>query len=237
MNIKDYYTGMSRLYSHQTILCTIVFIMVVLPSIKITQFFPAISAGIFVLVLMIYSFLKYVYFSFKSNSLPSPKMLNQQSTTLFMIMPTPASTYNWKLYSGNGLCSFSIMEVKGKERKLKNHSGRLYRIMDHKKSLLWHVYIDKQGIKVLSNDESLVFNAAKIDKREYWANNGRDRYQIHKMAYHFVIKKNGRKIMEVSQGIMPLRLQKLFSSSTPMVILDSNIKEYERSLCFVVFLH
>lgn len=236
MNIKDYYTGMSRLYSHQTILSTIVFIIVILPSIKVTQFFPAIGAGIFVLILMMNFFLKYLYFSFKSNSLPSPKILNQQSSTLFMIMPTPVSTYNWKLYTGNGLCRYSAMEVKGKEKKINKQPGKIFRVMDHEKNVLWTIHIDKQAIKVFSNDQSLVFNAAKIDKKEFWANNGRDRYQINKIAYHCVVKKNGRKIMSVSQGIMPLRLQKLFSSSTPMVILDSNIKEYERTVCLAIFL-
>ncbi|MBS4194409.1 hypothetical protein [Lederbergia citri] len=236
MNIKDYYTGMSRLYSHQTILCTIVFIIVILPSIKITQFFPAIGAGIFVLFLMIYFFFKYIYFSFKSNALPSPRILNQQSATLFMIMPSPVSTYNWKLYTGNGLCRYSAMEVKGREKKINKHQGRIFRIMDHEKNLLWNVHINNQGIKVYSNDQRLVFDAMKIDKKEFWANNGRDRYLIHKMAYRCVIKKNGRKIMTVSQGIMPLSLQKLFSSSTPMVVLDSNIKDYERSVCLAIFL-
>ncbi|MBW8350929.1 hypothetical protein K0H71_15975 [Bacillus sp. IITD106] len=236
MNIKDYYTGMSRLYSHQTILCTVVFIIVILPSIKITQFFPAVGAGIFVLILMFYFFLKYLYFAFKSNALPSPRILNQQSTTLFMIMPSPVSTYNWKLYTGNGLCRYSAMEVKGREKKMNKRHGRIFRIMDHEKNLLWNVHIENQGIKVYSNNQSLVFDAKKIDKREFWANNGRDRYQIHKIAYQCVIKKNGRKIMTVSQGIMPLSLQKLFSSSTPMVILDSNIKDYERFVCLALFL-
>ncbi|MCJ8006588.1 hypothetical protein ACFFF5_02290 [Lederbergia wuyishanensis] len=236
MNIKDYYTGMSRLYSHQTILCTIVFIIVILPSIKITQFFPAIGAGIFVLILIVYFFLKYLYFTYKSNSLPSPRILNQQSSTLFMIMPTPVSTYNWKLYTGNGLCRYSAMEVKGKEKKLIKYSGRIFRTMDHEKNLLWTIHIDKQAIKVFSHDQSLVFIASKIDKKEFWANNGKDRYQIQKKVYHCVVKKNGRKILTVSQGIMPLRLQKLFSSSTPMVILDSNIKDYERALCLAIFL-
>ncbi|MFK4997818.1 hypothetical protein ACI2OX_11305 [Bacillus sp. N9] len=45
MNIKNYYSRMTRLYIHQLVLFSLVFIMIILPSMKMMHFIPANVAG------------------------------------------------------------------------------------------------------------------------------------------------------------------------------------------------
>src|SRR5690606_39900149 len=70
MNIREYYAAMSRLYLHQVILCTIFFCILILPSLKITQFIPTVGVGIFIIIMIVYFSIRYLYFIYKSTTLP-----------------------------------------------------------------------------------------------------------------------------------------------------------------------
>ncbi|MBS4203227.1 hypothetical protein [Lederbergia citrea] len=240
MNIRNHYSGMARLYIHQSILYTIFLTIVVLPCLKKTHIFPVIGTGIFILASIVYYFFRYLYFSFKVNALPRPHFAKQQGSVYFLIMPSPVSAYHWKLFSSNGICKFSIVAVTGKEKKSKikatnSKKARVLRVMDHEKNMTCLAFKEKHSFHLYTEGNELLFSAKKQNKREFYGSNGLDRYQYKKMAYNFVVTKNGRKIMTISQGLMPTRLQKLFYASTPVVTFDSNIKDYERHFCLALF--
>lgn len=236
MNIKEYYSGMSRLYMHQTILCVIIFVVVILPSLKMTKFFPVISAGIFVVILAIYYFLRHLYFTYMSSIIPHPQQLNHQGSVL-MIIPTPLSTYQWKLFTGSGLCRISIMRVKGrKKRKMKRLYPKcinIFQIVDHESNKKWIIYKERKAIHIHCNEYDSQYTAKVTNRHEYHL--GNDFFNIKKTMYTYTVMKNDQKLMSISEGIMPINLQKIFHASTPIVTFYRPIKEHERYFCIALF--
>ena len=120
MNIKDYYTGMTRLYINQTVLFTVVFAAIILPSLVKIQFLPANLAGMFVFLCIIYFFLMYLYFSNVSRGLDSLLGLKNYGTgnaEPYLLIQSSPSNSLLDLYSFDGIRRISLSKVKGKERR------------------------------------------------------------------------------------------------------------------------
>ncbi|MBO0995152.1 hypothetical protein [Bacillus sp. SD088] len=227
MNIRDYYSGMSRLYIHQSILCVIVFLVVVFPALQITSFFPTNTAGILLFVMLIYYALRHIYFAYKSHKLPNPAIFRNEGEVLLMLAPSPVTAYQGKLFTGSGFCAFSIK----KGRKVKD---QLFTVTDHRKNTYWLVQMNALGMQLLEAGKKNPLRMLKSEKREYRTTDGQY-YRIVKSVYTFSIKKNGKKIMSVSQGLMPISMQRIFSASTPIIKFDRQINEEERIFCLVLY--
>lgn len=236
MNIREYYAAMSRLYLHQVILCTIFFCILILPSLKITQFIP--TVGVFIIIMIVYFSIRYLYFTYKSTTLPIPN--KYEATNKYIMMDASIASYNWRLYTEDGFCRYSILKLSKKEKKLllkaDDKKAMALRIIDHYENKQWNIFNNRDSMTIISDNNHIVFKALKIDKREYIANNGQDHYRMLKSASYCVISKNGNKIMTISTGLMPLRMQKLFYSSTPIIGFANDITDYERHFCLGLFL-
>ena len=240
MNIKDYYSGMSRLYINQTVLFAVVFSTVILPLLTYRIVFPAVAAGIFILVCTFYFFLRFLYFSYKSNTLPSPNLTKRPGSSLYMIMPSPISAYRWRLYAADGICQFSIIELKGKEKKTKinptTFRTKIFKVTDHRENRTSYIFKEKKSIKIYMDNIYVDFTTVRLKKRAYSMSIGNDSYLIKRTAYKCTLSKNGQEIMTVSKGVMPLSLQKLFNASTPIVKFNSRLNNIEKHLCLFIAL-
>ncbi|WP_062104869.1 hypothetical protein [Bacillus niameyensis] len=235
MNIKEYYESMSRLYLHQIILCVFVLICIILPCLHITKILPASTAAIFLAILILYYFLRHLYFVYRCSHLPSPYQTNWQGETLLLMAPSAVSAYSWKLFTSDGFCHFSIKEEK-KFNKDESHNKNLsLTCLDHPTNNYWTVLSEREVVQVLKADDRPIFKAISIDKREYRSDDRKDVYRIFKGGYSYSIHKNGRVLMTISRGLMPISLQRLFSASTPIIKFDRHIKEHERFFCLALF--
>ncbi|MCJ7841155.1 hypothetical protein MUB24_09655 [Lederbergia sp. NSJ-179] len=233
MNIKDYYSGMSRLYIHQSILCVFVLFVIVFPALHITSFASTTAAGILLFFLLIYYVLRHIYFSYKSHQLPNPSIFNGEGETLLMLEPSPVTAYQGKLFSGSGFCHFSIKKGKRKAVSL-FVKEKLFTITDHRKNTYWSARINHHRIQLMKAGDTSAFKAIKVDRREYGTTNG-EIYRIVKSAYTFAIKKNGKTLMFVSRGLMPFSMQRIFSASTPIIKFDRQAREEERIFCLLIY--
>lgn len=236
MNIKDYYSHMSRLYIHQTIFSAIVLVIVILPGLKITHLFPARAAGIFVFIYTVYFFFRYLYFSYRSDALPSPYINNKSGLNLLVIIPSVANA-GWNLYLGSGICQLTITELKGRKKRLKkkglsiDEKANVYKIINHEKNMIWYVSKGRNKVNVFTSESKLTFAAFRPNKREYYLKDEKNMYHIKKTAFKYRVAKNDEEIMSITQGVMAINLQRLFNASTPIVKFDRNIHEYEKHLC------
>ncbi len=228
MNIRDYYSGMSKLYIHQSILCVIVFLFIIFPALRITSFFPTSSASILLLFMLIYYVLRHIYFVYKSHKLPNPAIFHDKGEVLLMLEPSPVTAYQGKLFSGSGFCAFSIKPGKKRGRET------LFTVTDHRKNMFWVAQMNDLGLQLLKTGKKNSFRALKSDKREYRTTDG-EYYRIVKSVYTFSIKKNGKKIMTVSRGLMPISMQRIFSASTPIIKFDRQTNEEERIFCLLLY--
>lgn len=237
MNIKEYYSIKSRLYLHQTILCAIVFSVVMIPAARKTDFFLVFAVGIFVFICIAYFFFRYLYFSVKSSSLPNPNQMNSPESMFYILMPSPVSSSNLHLYSITGFRRLTVTELKGKElkaqRKEINRSGvqKVFRIQDYEKQKNWHLYIEKQRRYLYSADFQLICTIDRQNKVEQHASINQADFHLKKNYFNISVLKNGNEVLTMRKGYMPFMLQKYFFSNSPVLKLDGRLKDNEKILC------
>lgn len=231
MNMKEYYASMSRVYLHQIILCVTVLLLILLSSLYLGKLVPMMIGLIIVSIFIIYYFFRYLYFLYKSSSLPKPTYLDLQSESLLLIPPSPVTAYQWNIFSSHGFRFLSIKigkQIVGK-RKIKTLT-----IYNHKENSSWTVENHGQFIDIHSSDLNRKF--FKREKKEYCANEN-ERYLINDYGSTFSITKNGTSIMTVTKGIMPIRIQQIFPLNTPIIQFQSTLPEEERYFCLALFFY
>lgn len=239
MNIKEHYSFMARLYFHQTILFTVVFTVVILPNIKKVNFFLSNVAALAVFLSMVYFILRFIYFSYKSSAVSM--MLNngpltENSETLLLISSHNANCL-MEAYSSDGVRRLSLLTVKGKERRnrLKHYElgrkGRLYKISEHGLGTTAYMHIDQSRISFITGTDKIPVIIHNRGSKELNFIAGPDQYVIKKPYSDRLLIKNGKAVMSIKKGMMPIKWQQYFSPNTPLLKMSRDLSQEERGLC------
>ncbi|HBZ09533.1 MAG TPA: hypothetical protein DEO65_06590 [Bacillus bacterium] len=239
MNIKEHYTFMSRLYFHQSILFTVVFMVVILPNLKKADLFLSNLAGLAVFLCMVYFVLRFLYFSYKSNAvsimLSTGPMAENNET--FLLISSHNANCLMEAYSSDGIRRFSIFNVKGKERRssLKNYElgkrGRLFKINEHGIGTTGYLHIEQSGTSFITSKNKIPVIINSKGGKSLCFIVGPDQFEIKKPYSNRLLLKNGRPVMSIKKGLMPIKWQQYFSPNTPLLKMDTSLSKEERSLC------
>ncbi|RWR04451.1 hypothetical protein QNH23_06645 [Siminovitchia fortis] len=239
MNIKEHYSFMARLYFHQSILFTVVFTVIILPNVKKADFLLSNLAGLAVFLCMIYFILRCLYFSYKisavSMMLSNGPMAEHNETLL--IIPSHNANCLMEAYSSDGIRRLSLLIVKGKERRARlkyyelGKRGRLFKINEHGIGTTAYMHIDQSGISFITSKKklSVMINTRGSKSRSFIV--GPDHFELKKPYSDRMLLKNGRPVMTIKKGLMPIKWQQYFSPNTPLLKVDSSLSKEERSLC------
>ncbi|RST58572.1 hypothetical protein D5F11_016175 [Siminovitchia terrae] len=239
MNIKEHYSFMARLYFHQSILFTVVFTVIILPNVKKADFFLSNMAGLAVFLSMVYFVLRFLYFSYKGSAVSmilSNGLMAENNETLLLI-PSHNANCLMEAYSSDGIRQLSILIVKGRERRahLKYYElgkrGRLVKINEHGIGTTAYMHIDHGGITFITAKKKLpvIINTRGGKSLSFIV--GPDHFEVKKPYSDRVLMKNGRTVMTIKRGLMPIKWQQYFSPNTPLLKMDSGLSKHERSLC------
>jgi len=230
---------MSRLYFHQTVLFAVVFVVVILPTLRKTDFFLSQLAGLIVFLLTFYFFMRFLYFVYKTNavSFALQNGTNIGNNNDFLMISSHDSNSIIEAYSFDGLRRFSIMTVKGRERKvrLKYYSlgskGRLCKINEHGVGSTSYLYLDQNDIKFFYNNEKIpiIKNDPTSKRLSFIA--GPNHYEIKRTYSNRLLLKNGQAVISIKKGLMPITLQQYFHPNTPLLKIHSSLEHQERCIC------
>ncbi|MBS4209857.1 hypothetical protein [Bacillus sp. FJAT-50079] len=241
MNIKNYYSRMTRLYIHQLILFSLVFIMIILPSMKMMYFIPANVAGFFVFLCLVYFFIKYIYFAHKwqevTMTLSYMNVPDDKQVTYILLDSTSSHTL-FDVYSFDGICHFSIVKVKGKDKRLREKGSRagrprvIYRLdkMGISTGVYIHIYADHGMIYLREKELPFIMTMKKQRQKELIL--GTSTFLIKKKYADFIFTKDERPMMTIKKGMMPVRMQLIFQPNTPVVRFAKHLSEDEKYICF-----
>lgn len=239
MNIKEHYSFMARLYFHQSILFTVVFMLIILPYVRKADFFLSNLAGLAVFLCMVYFILRFIYFSYKSSAVSmilsnGPKARNNET---LLLIPSHNAHCLMEAYSSDGIRRLSILIVKGKERRVRlkyydlGKRGRLFKINEHGIGTTAYMHMDHSGISFITSNKKVpvIINTSDSKRLSFIA--GPDHFEIKKPYSDRTLLKNGRPVMTIKKGWMPIKWQQYFSPNTPLLKMDSSLSKEERSLC------
>lgn len=140
-------------------------------------------------------------------------------------------------YSSDGIRRLSIFIVKGKERRVRlkgyelGKRGRLFKINEHGVGTTAYMHMDHGSISfIISNKKvPVIINTSGSKSLSFIA--GPDHFEIKKPYSDRTLLKNGRPVMTIKRGWMPIKWQQYFSPNTPLLKIDSSLSKEERSLC------
>lgn len=239
MNIKDHYSFMSKLYLQQTVLFAVVFIVVILPNIKRTDFFLANMAGVAVFLFMVSYFFRCVYFTFKKNAVSfalvhGAKSLNGNT---YLLIPSHNSQTIVEAYSSEGIRRWSILSLKGKERRERlrqlslGGKGHIFKVHEHGNSHPWYMYVNQNDVVFFLGDKTLNVKASKQQSKRTNFMIGPDCYELKKLYSDRILYKNGKAVMIIKKGLMPVSWQQFFHPNTPQLKINEQLTLEERALC------
>ncbi len=246
MNIKDYYTGMTRLYINQTVLFTVVFAAIILPSLVKIHFLPANLAGMFVFLCIIYFFLMYLYFSNVSRGLDSLLGLKNYGTgnaePYLLIQSSPSNTL-LDLYSFDGIRRISLSKVKGKERRARHkltskpYPKSIFSVRDQGANKISHIHMNPKHSYIFIDEKKfpVIINKIRYGEREIII--GSTRYHLKKTYSDYILSRHGKVVMTIKKGIMPVKMQNYYHPNTPLLEFQGRLLADEKHLCIclVVF--
>ncbi|MEK3886124.1 hypothetical protein [Bacillus sp. FSL K6-3431] len=247
MNIKDYYARMTRLYLNQTILFTLVFVSIILPSMQKVNFLPINIAGIFVSLCLFTFFLKYLYFTNKNRDvslLINAKDIVMSKAQFYILLQSPSSLSIFDIYSADGICRFSISRIKGREKRKRDKIGNkfkskwMYRIDQHGSTNRSYIHVYSQDAVIFIQKSKLPIIITKINATRKELVVGAKTYQLKKSYADYVLSIDEKVVMRIKKGFMPLKMQTMFQPNTPILSFEKRLTEDEKylCLCLLVFL-
>lgn len=205
---------------------------------KKADLFLSNMAGLAVFLFMIYFILRFIYFSCKSSAVSM--ILNNgpiagDNETLLLI-PSHNSNSLLEAYSSDGIRRFSILIVKGKERRdrLKYYElgkkGRLFKINEHGLGTTAYMHMEQSRIHYITAKEKIPVIINTHGSKKISFNAGPDHYEIKRPYSNRLLLKNGQVVMSVKKGLMPIIWQQYFSPNTPLLKISTRLSQDERSL-------
>ncbi|MBM7716372.1 hypothetical protein JOC94_003392 [Bacillus thermophilus] len=239
MNIKDHYSFMSKLYLQQTVLFAVVFIVVILPNMKRTDFLLTNMAGVAVFLFAVYYFFRCVYFTFKKNAVSFA--LVHSATSLhgntYLLFPSHNSQTVLEAYSSDGIRRWSILSLKGRERRERlryfslGEKGRIFKVHEHGNGHTGYMYINLNDVIFLGADKPLKVTLKREKGKQMSFIIESDCYQLKKPYSDRLLYKNGQAVMTVKKGLMPVTWQQFFHPNTPQLKFAEQLTVEERGLC------
>lgn len=239
MNIKDHYSFMSKLYLHQTILFAVVFIVVILPNIKRTDFLLANMAGLALFLAMVYYFFRFLYFTFKKNAVSFTLVHGVQTINgdTYLLIPSHSSQTILEAYSSDGIRRWSILSLKGKERRERlrclslGGRGHIFKVHEHGNGHTGYMFVNPNDIVFFLGDKILNVKANNKRSKQMYFMVGADSYELKKPYSDRILYKNGQAVMTIKKGLMPVSWQQFFHPNTPQLKIDEQLTSEEKGLC------
>ncbi|CAM3983887.1 hypothetical protein [Lederbergia lenta] len=246
MNIKDYYSRMTRLYMNQTVLFSLVFITIILPSIKQVDFLHVNLAGIVVSLCLFNFFLKYVYFSGKNrevSTLISSKDFTMSKAQSYILLRSPSSFSYFDIYSADGICRFSISMVKGKEKRSRNKLSEttkaklMFRLEQQGSANISYIHVNSNDAVIFIQDNKIPLIITQINSREKEILIGSKTYHLKRQYADYILSTDEKVLMRIKKGFMPIKMQALFQPNTPVLSFESRLTEDQKYLCLCLLVY
>ncbi|HEY4553805.1 MAG TPA: hypothetical protein VIG80_11460 [Bacillaceae bacterium] len=232
MNIKEYYSNMSRLYLHQAVLFSIVFIAFVFPCMLKVPIFPVEFAAMSILICIVYYSLRYVYFTWKGQIAPvlykkNGKVIRKYHP--YVLIRSPHSRSLFHIYSADGICQYTILKLRGKKSQ-----GEEFEMRTHLSSTTTMVQVNKNEVCITDNNQPVFLSVQKVSKAEKRCMVGTISYS-YKRYNEEKLERDGKSVLSVKRGMMPVRLQQYFPPNSPLLEFDYDLDEKEKGLCICLY--
>ncbi|KQL53790.1 hypothetical protein AN964_09945 [Heyndrickxia shackletonii] len=244
MNIKEYYTVMSRIYLNQIILvgffligCLFLFNAVGFPFILKIIF-------IIVMIILIYFFVKYLYFNFREGSLKyitSDKQIRNENSKELMMMFLPAPSLFIKFFNSNGICEYELRD-EGMEPwkwflpiRIRRRESLSYQLKKRDGTVLVNMNVSQHNgqVEITTPSNQLFIIKLQERKRKMMTfEAGNDMLFIHLTTHKIEVTKNNKNIATIQNGWMPIKWQKYFSSNTPILTFKNEVSEAEQFIIY-----
>ncbi|PKR85810.1 hypothetical protein [Heyndrickxia camelliae] len=244
MNIKEYYSVMSRIYLNQVILVGLFLIgcLFLFGSVGFPFLFKWITTG--VIMLLVYFFVRYAYFSFRGDHLrdiSKDRKLKIINSNEQMMLFLPAPSLSIKFFKSNGICEYEIKEEKINLRKwyspikIGRNESKFYQFKKRDGLVMAKMKVlHRQGnieITTLTNLKSIIqLKERKRNKLTFDADG--DRILIHVSAHKMVVTKNNKTIAIIENGWMPIKWQRYFSPNTPILSFKEEVIETDQIIIY-----
>lgn len=247
MNIKDYYSSMARLYMNQTVLFSLVFITIILPSFKQVDFLHVHLSALVVSICLFNFFLKYVYFSGKNRevaTLISSKDLTMSKAQSYILLQSPSSFSYYDIYSADGIRRFSISIVKGRMKRRRNKLSKtakaklMFRIEQQGSANISFIHANSNDAVIFMQENKMPLSITQINAREKEILIGTKVYRLKRQYADYIVSTDEKVMMRIKKGIMPIKMQVLFQPNTPVLSFERHLTEDQKylCLCLLVFL-
>ncbi|MGV3465844.1 MAG: hypothetical protein ACO1OT_11185, partial [Heyndrickxia sp.] len=197
-----------------------------------------------VVILLVYFFVRFVYFNFRRDNLKDlskdirTKMTNpNEQMMLFM----PAPNLSIKFFKSNGICEYEIKEEKINIRnwyspfKIKNRKSKFYQLKKRDGLIMAKMKVfPRQGnveITNFTNQKSIVQLTDKKRKKLTFHSDG-DMIIIHISAHKLEVVKNNKTIAAIENGWMPIKWQRYFSPNTPILSIKNEVSEADQFIIY-----
>ncbi|MBS4173173.1 hypothetical protein [Bacillus sp. FJAT-49736] len=245
MNIKEFYTVMSRIYLNQVILagffllaCLFIFHAAGFSLILRILFFS-------IAILVAYFLFRYLYFMNRSNtiiSLSSERMRMAVRPNDLILMFLPAPSLMIQFFNSNGVCAcelgdenlarwkwflpFYFRKHKASTYQLKKRDGRIVatiKLRDHSRKL-----------EIISSEQKVttVFLQKKKSRVLQLMDDNNNSIKVTFASHKIEFFKRDKQIAVIQKGWMPISLQRYFSPNTPILTFQENLNETDQHIMY-----
>jgi hypothetical protein len=248
MNIKEYYTFMSRIYLNQVILAG-VFLTICLLFLHTIGTFVLFKVIICLLIsVLLYFFSRYLFFSKKeevisSQTFETRKMVSNTNQLMMLFFPAPSLRI--KFFNSNGICEWELCDEKVKIRKwflpsvFQKGSTQSYELKkrDGLRLAILKLNKRKQQFEIITNEQKHLLLLIKGKKRNVLNFDIMNQHYVIVKSIHTIdIKKNGVKIATINKGWMPINWQKSFSPNTPILTFQECVSNDDRYIIYCLLI-
>lgn len=243
MNIREYYSYMTKIYLYQLIIISLFTSFCLCILIRLGIIIQLKYIFTLICIILVYYFIKYHYYLCKGSSaslsLDAHKKVIHNSN-FFLLKCIPAPVIHLKVFKTNGLCEWDISEIRQQSLnlnkkpiqvfELKKRDGNRFAIFNFSR-------FHNTSMEIIFSDLKLILNFKKTEKNKEIFILNSDEYAIIKKTSAVEIIKDGKILTKVSIGLMPINWQKKFSPNTPVIELNEKIEEKDFYICFCLLIY
>lgn len=239
MNIKEYYTVMSKIYLNQVILACLFLIgcFFIFSAVGFMLIFKLIFIA--VMTLLSYFFIKYLYFINREGSLTSisaDKKLQVANSNELMMMFLPAPSLYIKFFTGNGICKYELRDEKMEAWKwlfplrIRKPGSQSYQLTKRDGMVLAKIKVaDHRGNIEINTHKQQHYILQLIERKRKLLKftSGDNIILLHITSHKIEVTKDARVIATIHNGWMPIKWQRYFSPNTPILTFKNELNEDE----------